>query len=875
MISAVPNALLALLLVQSPLEISGQEALQPISGSIELSQSIDSKPIEGDLARLIQAGRDRFADGDYLAAAEQYQLALAHLRTQSNIEPLMEIDLLHRLGSAYLRTGFLSQAERNMYYDLAIATLDEALTLVRDLPSEGSIAPSVEGSSEPDATKLQIGILEALGVIYHEKNQLAVALDYYNQAIAITPPDDQARTLSNMSILQTILGQYLEAETALKKATLLYQQEGNVCEEASNLSSLGRIYARQENYVEAIAHYQKAITLYQNYEERNEDDCSDVAGREIRAFTNLTSAYIRSENYSAAAEAIEEAFSLLDLADNARERAILLVNEGALHQKQGNFEQSWSTTRQGLQIMETDQNKLGKINGTLSLAELMEAREQPALAIFFYKQAISEIETLRSDIQQLSTKIQEQFTRTVEDDYRHLANLLLQQNRVAEALQILELLKLEEIDAFLHSDSDRSSSEAVPNTAAEAALLARLNELPDNISLTDFIQLPEVIALTETQSPPGNRSQSTQNSDIFQLQSIEQLQKILSSQPPSTAVLYPLLLEDRLELILILPNGSLIHRTTQVTKAELSQTVRTLQSQLSEGILDIKPEARKLHGWLMGELEPLLIERGIENIIYLPDDALRYVPIAVLFDGEEWFAEKYQSHNITAVSVGNLSQSNPPTKSVLAGAFTDSMASHTVKVGQQSYVLEGLEFARQEIEKVKASLPNTIELIDRQFSSSNLLSALAESPSSGFADGRIVHLATHAKFIPGQPEDSFILFGDGDTANLRDIGEWALDDVDLIVFSACQTAMGTEADGKEFLGLGFQVQEAGAKAAIASLWSVRDDATAVLMNQFYIAIADGQSKAQALRTAQEEMIKSQHFNDPHDWAAFVLIGNGL
>ena len=110
---------------------------------------------------------------------------------------------------------------------------------------------------------------------------------------------------------------------------------------------------------------------------------------------------------------------------------------------------------------------------------------------------------------------------------------------------------------------------------------------------------------------------------------------------------------------------------------------------------------------------------------------------------------------------------------------------------------------------------------------------------------------------------------------MREMGQWELPDVELVVFSACQTAVSAEADGKELLGLGFQVQQAGAGAAIASLWAVDDTATAALMTQFYTALSQGNTKAEALRIAQQQLIASERFGHPYDWAGFILIGNGL
>jgi CHAT domain-containing protein len=168
-----------------------------------------------------------------------------------------------------------------------------------------------------------------------------------------------------------------------------------------------------------------------------------------------------------------------------------------------------------------------------------------------------------------------------------------------------------------------------------------------------------------------------------------------------------------------------------------------------------------------------------------------------------------------------------------------------------------------------------------------------------------VHLATHAAFVTGQPNESFILFGNGDRVTLDDVKAWTFRNVDLFVLSACETGVGGQlGDGREILGFGYLMEQAGARAAIASLWQVSDGGTQVLMNAFYAALNNGMTKAEALRQAQIALITkdfsavgdsrgedawiemvstrtglspqvSNNLSHPYYWAPFILIGNGL
>ncbi len=798
----------------------------------------------------LAVGSEQSQAGDFEAAIASYRQVLVLIDQQAPIDLALKGSALSGLGRAYL------DAEK---YELALPVLESALALYE------AIALDDPNFSPTDLTDALVSVYNLLGKVHHQMANFATALGYYQRGLtrdrSATRPEARAVLLHNIGAVQAEIGQYAAAEVTLQAAARLSRAVTYESLEASAIFTLGWVYDRQQNYPQAIASYQSAIALAKS---------SGEISREMRALNNLSSVYLNQGDLAAAEEILARGFELLSEQavseqavseqDDAQERAILLNSLGALQRTTGEFEQAWSTHLQALRLSQQTGDVQGQIEVKLNLGWLMEGQAQPDLAIFFYKQAIAQIESIRQDLRQLSQEMQQRYTVTVEDLYRNLADLLLQQNRVGEALQVLELLKLQEVESYLHGG--QASQETGLNTPAEAVLADEFDDLlagnkPD-ISLADFIG-SAAIALSD---PSVASTESA-----FKLQSIDNLQAALAEQPVKSAALYPLILGDRLELILITADGPPVHYTTAVSQQDLSSTVGELKRMLSTDVLDARPSAGQLYDWLIRPLEKTLSDRQIENIIYLPDGVLRYVPIAALYDGEQWLAQKYQSHNITAAAIDDLTAKPASTLSVLAGAFTTDIPAYQVEVGQQSYLYEGLPAAKQEIENLTAVIPDTVALLDHDFSPGGTLSAVGEH--------RIIHLATHAKFVPGQPEESFVLFGDGSTVDMQGIGQWQLPNVDLVVFSACQTAVSLAGSGKEILGLGFQVQQTGAGAAIASLWSVNDTATAALMNQFYLALSEGHTKAEALQQAQMRLMESDRFSHPHDWAAFILIGNGL
>ncbi len=765
------------------------------------------------------------------------------LTSQSKAEA--EITALYDEGLAYLDAR---------EYAAALIPLEAGLSLVAANDDElRGVATDLSGS--PKANDV-INFSSLLGEAHQQLGHFGSALNYYRQALSGGPllnEDVRAVLLLNIGTVEAEIGQYDQAELTLQRAIALNQRLDNPHSEASATLSLGWVYEQQDDFDRAIAQYEAAISLYQQV---------GSPDREAATLNNLGLIHLWQGDLSSAEKTLDQGWALLQQEENAHVRSLLLDSYGQLFLVKAEPDRAWSQHLQSLQLSVQTDNNINAITALLNLAALMEARAEPELAIFFYKQAIAKIEVTRNDLKQLSDTVQQRYTATVEDFYRKLADLLLQQNRTTEALQILELLKLQEVRAYLQEQTsqDKGGSLDFLYTPAEAELDSVLTGLLGSssaIELTDFLQLPEARAVATDASA----------ADLFELETIESLRSALSAQPIKTAALYPLVLFDRLELILITADTSPIHYTVDISKAQLTQTVNALQSRLSADTLDPTELSQQLYSYLIAPLDQQLEAQNIENIVYLPDGILRYIPLAVLHDGEQWLAQKYQSHNITAASIDDLIQPRSADLTVIAGALTEDSPTHQVTVGQSSLAFDGLSGAKQEIDRLLTLMPDTVALFDQSFTPDTVIGEVNNH--------QIVHLATHAKFLSGQPEDSFVLFGDGSIVTMRELGDWQLPNVELVVFSACQTAIGIDSDGKEILGLGFQMQQTGANSAIASLWAVDDTSTAALMNQFYSALKDGQSKAQALQQAQSDLINSQRYSHPYYWAAFILIGNGL
>jgi CHAT domain-containing protein len=403
---------------------------------------------------------------------------------------------------------------------------------------------------------------------------------------------------------------------------------------------------------------------------------------------------------------------------------------------------------------------------------------------------------------------------------------------------------------------------------------------------------------------PNRYSPHTSDHTLRQTVDLANLDRLRNDLKQLNAVLlYPLILPDRLELIITTPDSAPLRRVVKVSSAELNKTILEFRQQMKlceskpctpEDTAKAKAISQKLYTWLIKPLEADLKQANAQSIIYAPDGQLRYLPLAALHDGNQWLAQHLRVNNITAKSLDSLTpQPTKPDMRVLAGAFTQG--NYQFSIGNQQFSFEGLPFAGKEVAQLVAAVPGTTKFLDQAFSLAAVKPRMNEY--------NVLHLATHAAFLPGQPENSFILFGNGDRATLRDIENWSLFNIDMVILSACETALGLKlGDGVEILGLGYQFQNRGVKATIASLWQVNDESTQRLMNTLYTQLKAGKvSKAEALRQAQLSLIQGNNsssaekrggisvkpkegaalpssaidFSHPYYWSPFILIGNGL
>ncbi|PLZ31895.1 CHAT domain-containing protein [Fischerella thermalis] len=659
--------------------------------------------------------------------------------------------------------------------------------------------------------------------------------------------------------------------------------------EALQLQQQGLQQFNQGKLSQALATFTQALDIFKATEQRQ---------GEITTLKYIAETYEKLRDYPKALDHYQQALIIAKETDNKTEEMEIFSHIGVIYYKTGVYGKAQELYQQALVMGKETNNMQAQAEILHQIASLLEAQQKPELAIAFYKQAINALEGMELDSQPSPPKqIQQLYTSRLKNTYRHLADLLLKQNRIVEAQVAIDSLKVQELDGYLNNVRDKAKTlqgveylqpekQVVDKFNNEISLvvkqgkeLSELQKIPEKDrtpqqetrrqeleaaqreTLKEFLAFsdsPEVMAHVQEL----NRATGGEN---LNPKILRRLQDFIKQLDINAVLLYPLILEDRLELVLVTPYTPPIRRSVVVKRQELYRAIEEFRKALENPPNDAKKPGQKLYSWLIQPMEPALKEANTKTIIYAPDGQLRYIPLAALYNGQEWLVQNYRVNNITALSLTDL-QKRPRNLKILAGAFT--RGNYDIKVGKRTFKLGGLPFAAKEVENVTSAFPGSAKLINSEFTKQETVKVMSNFP--------ILHFATHAAFVPGAPDESFILFGDGDVASFRDLRFWNLSNTDLVVLSACETGLGGHlGDGIEILGFGYVMQEAGAKAAIASLWQVSDDGTQALMNAFYAALQqDKLSKVAALQKAQLSLLDGI-YDHPYYWAGFILIGNGM
>ena len=481
-----------------------------------------------------------------------------------------------------------------------------------------------------------------------------------------------------------------------------------------------------------------------------------------------------------------------------RIQAYILAAQGKLSEIQQQYQPAETFTNQALSLAPAFQSPDIAYQLFWQLGRIRKAQGNTEGAIAQYTQAVNVLSSLRGDLVTVNPEVQFSFRESAEPVYRELVGLLLQ---------------------------EESPSQAKLKLARQTVESLQLAEL-DNF-------FRDACADAKPQS-------------------IEEID-------PTAAVIYPIILSDRLEVILSIPGKPLRRYATKRSQAELETAFKQAKNAIRPAAFprERRVSVQLVYDWLIRPAEADLTASGIKTLVFVLDGYLRNLPMAVLHDGEKFLVEKY---NI-ALAPGLQLLAPKPLSQVKLKVFTAALS----EARQGFPALPGVT---QEVQQIAAQMPGS-GLLNQEFVSGRLhdrIKALSYP---------IVHLATHGQFS-SNAADTFIVTWD-EKVNVKEFDRLLRvrtgenqQPIELLVLSACETASG---DSRAALGLAGAAIRSGARSTAATLWQVNDESTAIFMTEFYRQLAAKSTKAEALRNAQLTLLRNRDYQNPYFWAPFVLVGN--
>ncbi|MBP0010382.1 MULTISPECIES: CHAT domain-containing protein [unclassified Roseofilum] len=386
------------------------------------------------------------------------------------------------------------------------------------------------------------------------------------------------------------------------------------------------------------------------------------------------------------------------------------------------------------------------------------------------------------------------------------------------------------------------------------------------------------------------------------------LDRLAQSTQQRSAIIYIVSLQNELNILAIFPKNDacsspqLLNKQNaelspfaqikiqEIPRSSLEETINQFRQEITNPrkvrTTSYEPYASQLYQGLIQPLEVSLSDQKIDTLIFCLDKKIRSLPIAALYHNQHFLIEDYQIGLIPSFSLIDPAYRSVQSATLLGFGVSDGGRN------QELPPLPAVPLELSWLQKIWQSQT----FLDRQATVENL-QEYSKTPNT-----RMMHIATHAEFRPGDISNSFIQLWDRNVGldQLRELSQdsqWNQNPrVELLTLSACRTALGSEEAELGFSGLALQ---AGVKTSLGSLWYTSDEGSLALMAEFYHQLQDSTVKITALRQTQLNMINgsiniresrlhlssdltidiqdqfssSQTFNHPYYWSAYTLIGN--
>jgi CHAT domain-containing protein/Tfp pilus assembly protein PilF len=793
-------------------------------------------------------GVDYRALGDYIKAAECDKRAIAiRLKILSGEEIYETAISLNNLGVDFRSLGDYAKA---VEYD------EQALAVLSKLYGEShrSIAMS----------------LSNLGVDYYRLGDYEQAEKYHERSLAIkqkllgTEHPSTARALVNMGIFYTDTGDYAKAEEYIKRALIiqmkLFGRDGE--DIAQSFYNLGKLFNNMQLKASAVFCMKQAVNIVQLAKKRISKEDKDLQ----ESFLHFNE-YL----YQGLADLLAEQGRILEA-----QQVLAMLDEKEFFDFIG---AGVMAAEQVAQVPYTKREKeyadlldeIAQIKNNLDLA----SREFESLIVDLKNKLKERVVDVEREVVVSHPELEQRHA----DRLREIKEQQLQLELYREKEELVKKMKNTSEDEWDSSDDAKRLAEIrsdldLASREFESFIGDLKNELKSDADpkyLEEFagMKLNAAPALQDTLRKMGNGA-------------------VLLNIVPS---------ETRVAIMLTTP-ATQIHFEFAISREELLEKISTFRKCLTQQRSDILPVAKELYRILLSPAEKFLKDAKAHTLMFNLCGPLRYIPMAALHDGKEWLAQKYAIVTYTEATIDLLSKPDVREWQVAAFGVTKEHPGFE-KLSAVEGELKSIVREEGVAESDNGIIPGRI-MLNEKFTKSAFINALDR-------DAPVVHVASHFQYESGTAGNSFLLLGDGKHLTLDEISNesFSFGKVDQLTLSACETAMGTgKGAGREMEGFALLVHMKGAKSILATLWSVADASTGIFMPRYYELLQkDGMTKAEALRQAQTEFIKSTAkpvvagkneksgtvkgdgdeptptffpgYSHPYYWAPFVLMGNWL
>lgn len=754
---------------------------------------------------------------------------------------------------------------------------------------------------------LEASLLTGIGYIYASIDEHQKSLQYFQRSLpvwrAIKDKSGEAYTLEFIGSIYFMLGENQLARDYFEQAITVFRQTSDLRAEAYAVSSLGIVASRSGDINKAEECFEKALKVFRDAGERNGE--SIVLSYLAEISWNRGDRLRAQQNY-------EASLSISRSIGSREGEAIALNNLAYVYDSTGNVDQALIQYERALPIFRLLGNRTGEALSLYGVARVMYARGNLDEALQKIETTINIVESLRANI--VSTDLRASYLASYQNLYRFYVDVLmrLNQNRPGKGFDELALKASERARARSLLDT-LAEARADLRAGADKALLDRESSLQKKLNAKD----------NERRRSPNDLQSAALDREIQALtEAYRDLQAEIKLKSPQYAALmkpHPLgakdiralldpdtlLLEytfggDNTYLWVVSPTS--LKSYTLPKRAVIERMARAFYEAVSRPNAEVaaKKSSDEMSKILLG---PAASELGNKRLVIVADGVLQYLPFAALVSNGQSLIVYHEIDYLPSASIigvlrdgtGNRISATKTIAVVADPVFdaSDTRITRTDRSEPPGALNSTLANATRDT-GFAGTLPR---LPGTRREATSILSLVAESEgkravdfdasramvkSGELAHYRMIHFATHGLLNSVHPELSGIVLSLVDDKGKPQDGFLRLNEIfnlrlpaDLVVLSACRTALGKEINGEGLIGLTRGFMYAGARRVVASQWAVDDQATSELMRLFYQSML-GEKKLQpaaALREAQIAMLKNKRFSSPYFWSAFTIQGD--